>query len=317
MKIAIIGSGAMGSLVGAKISDNSEVLLFDHWTSHVDEINSNGLKLISNNEEIVYKNLRASSNYNDLKGYDIYLILVKGTNTNKELEILKDIVSDSSLVITLQNGLGNHDVIANYIKKDNIAYGMMDFNARLVKEALVDYNISTRKISLTMYQDNNDNKMFKEFNKILKQSGFIVEVNNAKKDIWQKLIINANFNAVSGITGLKIGKLINDENFDKIIRGITSEIVEIANKKNIDLSLEDEINNVYERSKTAMEHYPSLAQDASRRLKTEIDFLNGAIIKEGIKEGVKTPYNNTVYSLFKIIENNYEDGKLFNINNKK
>lgn len=315
MKIAIIGSGAMGSLMGAKLCDNNDVLLFDHWTEHVNEINKNGLKIETEGITKNITNIKATTKYEDLVNYNVYIILVKGINTLKEIKELKKHISSNSLVVTLQNGLGNHYTINKYIDKENISYGMMDFSARLIYKGSITYEMAESKIALTMYnkENNLNNKLFNNFKDKLTEANFNVITETADEEIWKKLIINANFNAVSGITGLNIGTLVNENSFSNLVKSITKEIVNVASKLNINLNYEDEVANIITRSNSASNHYPSLAQDVSRNNKTEIDFINGAIVKEAKKVNVEVPVNETLYNLVKLIENNYDKGKKFNL----
>lgn len=313
MKIAIVGSGAMGSLMGAKLSKENDVLLFDHWADHVNIINKEGLKLNNYEKVETIKNIKATNSYLDLKNYDVYIILVKGINTLKEIKELKNIINENSLVVTLQNGLGNHYTISKYVNEENIAYGMMDFSARLESKGFLTYELAEAKIALTMFNDNNSHPLFKKLVETLENVGFNLIVENAKEAIWKKLVINANFNAISGITGLDIGTLVKSSNFRPIVEGITKEICLIANKKGINLVYEEEVENIFIRANKSSKHYPSLAQDVSRKNKTEIDYLNKAIVNEGKKLNIETPYNELVYNLVKLIENNYDLGKEFKI----
>lgn len=313
MKIAIIGSGAMGSLMGAKLSTNNEVLLFDHWTEHVNEINKTGLKMKEDNKIKTITNIKASNKYEDLKDYDVYIVLVKGINTYNEIKNSYKFINKTSLVVTLQNGLGNHYILNEFINEENISYGMMDFSARLIKPGLIEYEMADSKIALKMFNevDNSKNELFKKFNNQLKKANFNVVNKKTNEEIWKKLIINANFNAISGITGLNIGTLVKEDSFTNLVLNITKEIVLVANKLNINLNFEEEYNNIINRSNSASNHYPSLAQDVARRNKTEIDFINGAIVNEAKKLNVDVPTNEALYNLVKIIENNYNDGKEF------
>src|SRR5699024_1786102 len=114
-----------------------------------------------------------------------------------------------------------------------------------------------------------------------------------------------------GILGVNMGTLIDQEYSWNLMKGITKELVEVANKKGIGLDYDESIAHIKDLGEKVRPHYPSLAQDVARKVATEIDALNGAIVREGEKVGIATPYNEVVYNLLKVVENTYESGKEF------
>ncbi len=314
MKIAIVGSGAMGSLIGGFLAkENKDVILIDSWKEHVEAMNEKGLSMQETNKEEEIVKVKATINPKDAGIVDVIVFLVKGTKTDETMEKILPIMDDNTIVVTLQNGLGNGDKIAKYINEDNVGFGVIDFSAVLAGPGKITYQLADAEIACNTH-NGKKNDRFTDFIKVLNDIGINAYISeDANYRIWNKLVINANYNVLCGILGINMGQLIDQKESWKLIKGITRELVEVANRKGISLDYEKSIAHVKELGEKVRPHYPSLSQDVARKVPTEIDALNGAIVREGKEVGVETPYNEVVYKLMKIIESTYDVGKEFNI----
>ncbi len=314
MRIAVAGCGAMGSLIGGLLAkDNVDVTFVDPWKAHVDAINTKGLFMEPLGKEGEYVKVKATTDPNSVGVVDVVIFLVKGTKTVEAIKKSLSMINDNTIVMTLQNGVGNTDKIAEYVKKENVAFGVIDFSSTLVGPGHISFQLAEGKIACNTNNGEN-NPRFNDLIEIMNKSGlhaYVSEVANYR--VWKKLVINANFNVLCGILGIKMGELMDEESGWVLMRGITKELVEVANKKGINLKYNDSIEHLRNLGEEVRDHYPSLAQDVARKVPTEIDYINGAVVREGKKLGITTPYNETVYHLMKIIENTYDVGKEFTI----
>lgn len=317
MKIAIVGCGAMGSLIGGMLAKaNKNVVLVDPWQLHVEAMNEKGLymKDEGKGDEDVIK-VNATTDFNSVGVVDAIILLVKGTKTVETVEKMLPMVDDDTIVMTLQNGLGNADKISEVINEKNVGFGVIDFSAVLKGPGRIFYQLADAKIACNTCTG----EVTDRFNNLIEEmndagiKAYISE--DAIYAVWNKLVINASYNVLCGITGIRMGELLHTEQGWKLMEDITKELVEVANKKGIDLDYDEAMEHIRDLGEKVSFHYPSLAQDVARKVPTEIDFLNGAIIREGKKVGVPTPVNETVYNLMKVIEENYEVGKQFVIQN--
>jgi 2-dehydropantoate 2-reductase len=127
MKIAIIGTGAMGSIYAGRFAKAGyEVIAVDIWQEHVDQINKVGLVVEGPNERITTKNVKASVNFLSLKGCDLYIIATKALDLEKSIEHVKDQIDLNSPIITIQNGLGSGDIILKHMPKHNVILGVAE-----------------------------------------------------------------------------------------------------------------------------------------------------------------------------------------------
>lgn len=314
MKIAVVGSGAMGSLIGGiLVENNKDVIFIDPWKDHVDAMNEKGLTMKEAGQEKENIKVKATINPKDAGIVDVVVFLVKGPKTVEAIKEVLPIINDKTLVVSFQNGLGNGEKLSEFINKDNIGFGVIDFSAVLAGPGKITYQLADAEIACNTYTGK-ENIIFNEFIKIMNDSGINAYIcDDSDYRIWNKLVINANYNILCGILGINMGNLIDQEYGWALMRGITREIVELANKKGIKLDYEESMTHLRELGGKVREHYPSLSQDVARKVETEVEALNGAVVEEGKKMGIKTPYNEVVYNLMKIIENTYEVGKEFNI----
>lgn len=314
MKIAMVGCGAMGSLIGGVLAkDNVDITFIDPWELHVDTINEKGLLMNDEDKGSEYVKVKATTDPNTVSVVDAVIFLVKSTRTEETLENISPMISDNTVVMTLQNGLGNTDRIVEFVKEENVGFGVIDFSSVLLGPGHISYHLGDARIACNTHTGNK-NPRFNQLIEIMNNAGLDAYISeDANYGIWNKLIINANYNVLCGITGIKMGELTDLEYSWTLMEGITKELVEVANKKGINLNYDEAIEHIKDLGVKLPLHYPSLAQDVARRVPTEIDSLNGAIVKEGKKVGVATPYNKVVYNLLKIIENTYEVGKEFTI----
>lgn len=313
MKIALVGCGAMGSLIGGKLAAAGQKMFFvDPWKEHVDAINKNGLLMVESAtgaEEIV--RVTATTNPDDVGVVDVIIFLVKGTKSRETIQRVKGMIDDDTIVVTFQNGLGNTDLLAEYVNPENVAFGVIDSSAGIDGPGKIHYQLADGKIACDTHTGNKNEK-FEKLLEVLNKAGFDAYLSDdATYRIWNKLVVNANYNVLCGIIGVRLGELISVDEGRKLIEGITRELIDVANAKGIMLDYNESMEHMKDFGLKISLHYPSLAQDVARKVPTEIDFLNGAIVREGKKVGIPTPINETVYNILKVIEANYDVGKEF------
>jgi 2-dehydropantoate 2-reductase len=131
--------------------------------------------------------------------------------------------------------------------------------------------------------------------------------NNVMGALWRKLLVNVGINALTAITGLRNGRLIELEETDELLRLAVSEAVSIANAKGIDLELADPVEHVRDVARMTGKNRSSMLQDVKKKRKTEIEVINGAIVKEGVQLGISTPINKVLYNLVKVREKTYDE----------
>lgn len=301
MRIAIIGAGAMGSLYGGYLSKaGNEVYLVDIWKEHIEKINYDGLKIIEGNKEVVAKPIAVTES----KGIgivDLVIIFVKSIHTKGAMENNIPLIGLDTMVLSLQNGYGNAEDIEEFVKKDNIIIGTTAHGATMLEAGKIKHAGKGKTYigNLMGYNDEN----VAELRDVLTEAGFETIVSdNVMKLIWSKLLVNVGINALTGILEIRNGELLDYEETKEILTLAVSEAVQVANGLGLDFNTEEVIVNVMDIAKATAENKSSMLQDILNNRKTEIDKINGAIVREGGKLGIETTANLTLTDLIKIKE---------------
>lgn len=306
MKIAIIGAGAMGSLYGGNLSKSgNDVYLVDIWEEHVKKINSEGLKILKDDKEmIVYP--KAVTNVESVGIVELAIIFVKSIHTGNAVKNNKAILDKNTMVLSLQNGYGNIEEIEKYVDIKNIIAGTTAHGATMIGPG----NIKHAGEGIThigLVSSRKDNKI-EEISNVLNKAGFDTDVSeNVKELIWGKLFINVGINALTAILKIKNGQLLEYEESINIMKSAVYEAVDVANASGMDFDFEKNIKNVIDVAEKTAENKSSMLQDVLNKRITEIDTINGAIVVEGKKYGVKTHVNSILLNLIKVIEKNYKN----------
>jgi len=302
MKISIIGAGAMGSLYGGKLSlAGNDVVLYDINKAHVDMINSKGLIIEeSATGEKITAHPMASSNPEDVSGSDLLIIFVKSTATNAVAGQFVEYAKPETIALTLQNGLGNEDILREHFGAGRTAAGVTSQGATFLGPGNIRHagNGPTH-----ICMSNKENDKLLDIIKVFSDSGFEIHIEENIADlVWSKLIINVGINAVTAISGLENGKLLDYPDMKSLMADLVNEAVLIAEKKGVKLSYPDPLQIVYDVSEKTALNRSSMLQDFDRGSLTEIDFINNAIVREGAKLGVPTPFNSLISKLVKSME---------------
>ncbi len=304
MKIAIIGAGAMGSLYGGRLCDSgNEVYLLDIWKEHVDKINEMGLIIIEKGKETLTHPV-AVTGAEQVGIVDLAIIFVKSIHTENAVKENRVIFGDNTLVLSLQNGHGNIEKIAMYISNKNIIAGTTAHGATLIGPGRVIHaGIGETHIGSV---GESDDERIKEIEKVLKEAGFEITISkNVMELIWAKLFINVGINALTAILEIRNGQLLDYEESIKLMNKAVGEAVEVANHSGMDFDEFKIMESVAKVANATAKNKSSMLQDKLKSRKTEIDTINGAIVSEAVKCNVKTPVNEVLTDLIKLIEKAY------------
>ena len=292
MKIIILGAGAVGSFYGAKLSKLNDVTLVGRQ-KHVDEINKNGLK-ITGMEDNVYR-LKASTKIEKIEDDTLILLTTKVYDSKKAISSIKNLVKKNTVILCLQNGLYSEDIVKEIVgDKCLVIRGISNCGLAFLKPGAVQYNThSYTVIEKSPISDKLEND--------LKKCGLGGNVSeNIKYEEWKKLIINCLINPISAILG-KENSAIADEKLHPLKKLIVDECLKVAEKDGIKFDI-DFVKMVDEMIKDS-KNISSMQQDILKGRKTEIDYLNGAVVELGKKYGIKCPVNEGLVMIVKGMEN--------------
>lgn len=304
MKIAIIGAGAMGCLYGAYLSVKNEVILMDAYQPQVDAINLSGLSMLENGSEITFP-IKAVTSGTNIGPVDLVVVFVKSIDTYQAVEENQSLISDNTIVMTLQNGAGNDRDIMNFVKKENIIIGTSKHNSVNLGPGRIHHTGSgVTMIGAMDPASQADAKIAS----ILKDAGLEAEVSdNIQRIIWSKLFVNISVNTLTALLETKIGYVSQNKYAWDFAKRIIYEAINVAEEDGTYFDRREVMDMVQHLCETAGEGYSSMYQDRKRKVRTEIDKMNGAIVEQAKLYGVATPYNSLVVDLIHAVEGTYLD----------
>lgn len=309
MKILIVGAGAMACLFGGRIKSKHEhVTLYNRLNSHVEEINQNGLTIIEKNDAVTKVPLRVTQDISLNDHYDIMVILIKAHANEAVLEQLKAKISAKTLIITLQNGIGNLETIRTIFPNNPLAAGGAGCGASIEGNGMILHR-GWGKSYIGYPNDTAKKDLIEQFVHLLNECGLETELaEDVQAVIWNKLLINIAYNAITALTRLKNGDSINTDEGKEVLSNVVNEALIIAKVCGISLKQNDPIVECLRMGhEDVSQNKSSMLMDTLNHRKTEIDVINGGISKLGKQHGIPTPYNDMITNLIKIIESNYEN----------
>ncbi|MFH0791154.1 MAG: 2-dehydropantoate 2-reductase [Candidatus Omnitrophota bacterium] len=304
MRIVIAGPGAMGCLFAAFLSKTKEpVWLLDKNRERAVKINQQGIIIegVSGNWQ---SKVKVTANPDEIGKCDLIIICVKSYHTKEAIVQLKPLITEDTRILTLQNGIGNIEILAEAAGTDKVIGGVTNQGATLIDRGKIRHaGIGETVIGRT---DGRISVEMRSVREIFNKAGIETKISRDIKGLlWSKLIINTGINALTAITHLNNGKLIEFEGTRKILREAVTEAIRIAKRKRIKLIYDDPLAKVEAVCEATAGNVSSMLQDVLKKKCTEIDFINGVIVRQGQELGIPVPVNSMLVGLVKTIEASY------------
>lgn len=300
MEITILGAGAMGSLYAAILSKTNTVSLVDSYAPVVDAINKNGITVQEQSGEVLKAKVPATLSGEKTNAPELLIVFVKSTATEAALKENTGLIGENTVVLSLQNGLGNDETLKKFVPETRIVLGTSRHNSVVTGLGEIFHSGA----GVTTIGGKADETTLCKIKEAFNASGLecVVE-KDVKHLLWSKLFVNMSINAVTAVLDTEIGK-INDDVFErKLAESIIKEAVLVAKADGEEFDAETVINSVMQTALKLCHGKASMCQDMERGRKTEIDFINGAVVRLGKKYGIATPVNQTVCLFVKAKEN--------------
>jgi 2-dehydropantoate 2-reductase len=301
VRVCVVGCGAVGSLFAANLAqlDDVEVWAYDLDEAHVGAIRASGLRLSGAGE--VVGRLEATSNAGELPPCDFGIVAVKAMHTDAALAATADAFADGA-VCSVQNGVGNEEAIAAHVER--VIRGTTFPAGHLVEPGHVHWDV---KGDTTIGPFEPRPAPLEECERLAEactRAGMpTAALPDARGPQWRKLIFNAATNPIGALTGLTHGRVCEDPPLRRLVSALVDEGKAVAGAQEIELDSDpEELIDYAARKDVAYDHKASMLQDVEARRQTEIDYLNGGIVRFGREHGVATPLNQAVVALVKGLE---------------
>jgi 2-dehydropantoate 2-reductase len=304
VRICVVGSGAVGSLFAANLAqlDDVEVWAYDLAQEHVDAINRDGLRLSGAGE--VVGRAHATSDAAELPPCDFGIVATKAMHTSAAIAATAHAFAGGS-VATVQNGLGNEEAIAEHVER--VIRGTTFPAGKIVAPGHVQWDV---KGDTTFGPFEAKPAAADEIGRLADtctRAGMPTSaVADARGPQWRKVIFNASTNPIGALTGLTHGRVCEDPALRALVTELVDEGKAVAAAQGIELDADPEqLIDHAARPDVAYDHRASMLQDVEARRPTEIDYLNGGIVRFGDEHGVATPHNRAIWALVKGLERSW------------
>jgi len=302
MRVCVVGCGAVGSLFAAALAqlDDVEVWAYDLAQAHVDAINERGLRLTGAGE-LHATRLRATTDAAALPACDFGLVATKAMHTDAAVAATAHAFRDGC-VASVQNGVGNEEMIAAHV--DRVIRGTTFPAGKLLEPGVVQWDVRGDTTLGPFEPSPAPAGEIERLADVCTRGGMpTAAVADARGAQWRKVIFNAATNPIGALTGLTHGRVCERPPLRLLVSALVDEGKAVAAAQGIVLDADpEELIDHAARPEVAYGHKASMLQDVEARRQTEVDYLNGGIVRFGREHGVATPLNEAVVALIKGVE---------------
>lgn len=307
MKIYFLGAGALGCAIGGTLATaGSDVTLIDPYQAHVDAINRDGLRMkVGDSERIV--RVRAALDAAKLEAPDLLIVLVKSFHTRAAIEGARNIVGPDTAVMSLQNGMGHEEILSEVVGAGHVLAGKTYVGGVMLAAGHVIAGTQGKRTVIGEI-DGRISERAKAIAAEFERAELPCEVSgNILGAMWDKLLINVATGALSGITGQVYGSLYAVPEIEATAIAAVAEAMTVAEAGGVKLSIKAPRDAwVMAAEGLPYEFKTSMLQSLEKGSITEIDFINGAVVRIGRKYDIPTPVNQTLVAAIKGIERRME-----------
>lgn len=305
VRVCIVGCGAIGSIFGAHLArlEDVEVHAYDLNRDHVRAINESGLR-ISGAADFTAR-LHATADASQIPACDFGIVATKSTHTRPAIEQTKHVFGPGSAVCSVQNGVGNEEILAEHVKY--VIRGTTFPAGHLIEPGHVGFDISGDTWIGPFEPTSTPYEFVEKLSALLNRAGLhVIPLKDARGAQWTKLIFNASTNPVGALTLLHHRAATRLSSTGTLFNELISEGEAVA--KALGIELHGDPRALVEKGASAPgKHNASMLQDVLAKRQTEVDFMNGAIVEWGKKTGVPTPLNRAMWQLIKGLEHSWTD----------
>lgn len=308
MNILVVGLGAIGTVFSVSLKSANHNVYGLTKTKYINQFKneltitglfgskSARLNLITDSPQIL-KNI----------SFDLIIITVKSFDTEKAINQIIDLVSKDTLILIAQNGYGNYEIAGNILGFEKVILGRVIFGSRLIKLGAAEVTVIADSVCIGNPHKKIEEERLKYIAKVIDKSGIPTYYSERVYQIlWDKIIYNSALNPLGAILRCNYGRLAECESSRIIMNKIIDEIFEVTKVHNIELNWKNKneyLDHFYNKLiPPTKDHFPSMYYDITAHKKTEIDSLNGAIVRLAKEKGLSAPTNEIITLIIKSLE---------------
>ena len=300
VKIALLGAGAMGSLFGAFLAKNNEVFLIDHNKEKIETINKEGIEIRSKDGKTSLYEIPSYMCDEKMPRPDIIFVFVKAIKNLEALEGISHIITDKTILVSLQNGYGNDKDLLKFQDKNHVVIGSTTHGATQTSYGKIFHAGS----GMTYLGQNDFNRESVEMVAgVLKNADLDLEISyDIDRLVIEKLFINIGINAITALIDKENASIYKNEYAKEMAKNLVYEACEIFNLEGYDFDKEKIFEKVLETSEKTGSNTSSMRADLLKKNQSEIDKINKVIVEKARAKNMKSPYNEAISLLIKAKE---------------
>ena len=307
-KVAVVGAGAVGSFYGAMLARAGHPVVLIGRPAHVEAIRRDGLKLeMGGRTETVA--LDAHSEIVAARDADLVLVSVKSSDTEAVARELAPLLASNAVVVSLQNGVENADVIARHVDATVVPAVVYVATAMPAPGVVRHHGRGDLVVGLRTRAAADDAAFGRRLDALVAffaTAGVAVKISaDVVAELWSKLMVNCAYNAISALAQAPYGEMAALAPIRELQRTVVGEVVAVAAASGVELPLAAAIAAMERIAPAMPAQLSSTAQDVARNKPSEIDHLNGFIVRRGREVGVATPVNQALHALVKLVESRH------------
>jgi 2-dehydropantoate 2-reductase len=305
LKFAVLGAGALGSALGGVLTEAGHaVWLITRNKAHVEAINQRGLVLRTAGVDRAVK-AQAATDCIAAGVVDCVIVLVKSAQTRQAMTAAMSLLGPHTTVLSLQNGLGHEDILSDIVGKQRVLAGKTYCGGQMIAPG----HVICGHVDKDTHMGELDGAITERITQIANAfngAGLQTKVSdNIMGTVWDKLFINVATGALSGITRLAYGDLYQVPELQACAVAAVAEAMAVAKARGVRTSITEPLQ-AWRKAGAGLpyEFKASILQTLERGVRTEVDYINGAVVQLGLQHGVPTPVNSTLLACIKGIEKN-------------
>lgn len=312
MKIMVFGLGALGTVFATCLKSRGHTVFGLIKEKYINNFKGKTLKIkgLFGEKEAQLDEIFTNTEQIQDRDLDLIIVSVKAYDTQRAISQIKPIIGQNTLVVLAQNGYGNYEIATSILGKERVILSRIIFGAKVVETGMAEVTVFADDIIIGQPENAISESKLLEIAKIFNEAGLPTRVSqDVYAILWDKILYNSALNPLGAILECSYGTLAEHEETRKIMNKIVEEIFNVAKIKKIKLNWKDYreyLHHFYEKLvPPTAKHYPSMYYDIKHGKKTEIDALNGAIVRLAKEVNIAVPVNETITNLIKVKEKLY------------
>jgi 2-dehydropantoate 2-reductase len=303
MKVAIVGTGAMGSVYAALLAEGGhEVWAIDTWDAHLDAIAAHGLRVSGASGDRTVERIRVARTPGEAGACDTWVVATKASDVDAVMSSIAPLLRAEDVVMPFQNGLGAGERVARHVPESHVVLGIAEgFGSSIPEPGSVHHN-GMRLIRIGELRGGSTARL-RRLEQAWADAGFdVAAFTDTERMVWEKFICNVTLSAPTAAFDMTVGELMADTAAWTVALGCTMEAYRLGTAEGVAFGFEDPLRYVSEFAATIPDASPSMRLDHLAHRRSEVDVINGAVVQRSHAAGLAAPYNETLCAVLRARE---------------